>query len=494
MYKTVTACSVPTFRYDPPMAVIAIRHTINFRGIAHLRSSEAVGRDMFRRGLRVESAAKLELSFNPRRVDTGRLRSSIATRRIVRDGLPGARIGTNVNYACILGGHTSVVTDQGMTTIGQIKPGDMVMTQSGGFRRVLAVHSFPVEEKPDLVHIEAPYRNGRIHKLTVTRDHKMLVMRDGRYKWVHANDLRMTDLLQVRRKISHNEGTAPIKQCEYCRKTHTRQGKRFCSRKCRDQYWRAEGHWMLGRKRGEEFSRSQSENRKRLYAEKPELHPNRRQKRPTSHEMSVGIWLIMRDLAYERIYVDGIWPDFYVESEHRIYEADGAYWHRDQQRDIERDKKLLAAMPGVEIVHMHFYDARHSPDLDPNPLPGVWYVVVNPTADSYVEPTAFQGVRPLRIVHYEWKYHGKPRGRRPKLYDLTVEGEHSFLASGILVSNSYIHEGTGIYGPRRRPIRPRRKKVLRFTVRGQPEPVFATSVKGIRPNPYLRKALRAARY
>jgi hypothetical protein len=56
----------------------------------------------------------------------------------------------------------------------------------------------------------------------------------------------------------------------------------------------------------------------------------------------------------------------------------------------------------------------------------------------------------------------------------------------------YLHQGTGIYGPRRRPIRPVRAKVLRFTTRtGQV--VFAKSVRGSRPVPFLRNALDVLR-
>lgn len=63
------------------------------------RAKGAVARDMLRRGLRVESAAKRRISHSPRRIDTGRLRASINTRPIVHGGLPGVRVGTNVDYA-----------------------------------------------------------------------------------------------------------------------------------------------------------------------------------------------------------------------------------------------------------------------------------------------------------------------------------------------------------------------------------------------------------
>lgn len=54
----------------------------------------------------------------------------------------------------------------------------------------------------------------------------------------------------------------------------------------------------------------------------------------------------------------------------------------------------------------------------------------------------------------------------------------------------YHHEGTGIYGPKRRPITPVTAKVLAFPGKGGM--VYRASVKGARPNPFLVDALRDA--
>ena len=58
-----------------------------------------LARDMLRRGKNVESAAKRRIGQEPRRIDTGRLRSSIRARLILFKGLPGSRIGTPVKYS-----------------------------------------------------------------------------------------------------------------------------------------------------------------------------------------------------------------------------------------------------------------------------------------------------------------------------------------------------------------------------------------------------------
>ena len=58
----------------------------------------------------------------------------------------------------------------------------------------------------------------------------------------------------------------------------------------------------------------------------------------------------------------------------------------------------------------------------------------------------------------------------------------------------FVHEGTGIYGPKGVPIRPSRAKALVFTPYGAVKPVFAKQVKGMPANPFLVNALWAAKY
>lgn len=68
----------------------------NDSGVLTVRGPLAgcVARDLMRRGYKVEAQAKRDAP-----VDTGRLRASIKTEAFTRDGLPGARVGSDVNYA-----------------------------------------------------------------------------------------------------------------------------------------------------------------------------------------------------------------------------------------------------------------------------------------------------------------------------------------------------------------------------------------------------------
>lgn len=61
----------------------------------------------------------------------------------------------------------------------------------------------------------------------------------------------------------------------------------------------------------------------------------------------------------------------------------------------------------------------------------------------------------------------------------------------------YVHDGTGIYGPRGTMIVPKAKKALRWKARGGGKGkngyVFSMRSRGMRPNPFLKNALPAAR-
>lgn len=80
------------------------RHTIHHAVLqAFLRSpTGGVARNMLRRGLKVESAAKRNLAGangRPRRIDTGQTRASVNTRLLLVRGLPTARVGTPLRRA-----------------------------------------------------------------------------------------------------------------------------------------------------------------------------------------------------------------------------------------------------------------------------------------------------------------------------------------------------------------------------------------------------------
>lgn len=57
----------------------------------------------------------------------------------------------------------------------------------------------------------------------------------------------------------------------------------------------------------------------------------------------------------------------------------------------------------------------------------------------------------------------------------------------------WVQTGTGVFGPRRSRIYPKRAKFLKFTPKGGNTPIYRRSVAGMRPNPFLTTGLKAAK-
>jgi len=76
---------------------------------------------------------------------------------------------------------------------------------------------------------------------------------------------------------------------------------------------------------------------------------------------------------------------------------------------------------------------------------------------------------------------------------ITVGGHIAVRIGSNLWYAILVHDGTGIYGPKGARIKPKRAKFLRFTPKGEHGYVYARSVAGMRPNPFLKKALPAAK-
>lgn len=426
---------------------------------------------------------------------TGRLRETIFT-DIDEEKLSGI-IGSNL---CVFDSSTKVVTaDNPSKRISEVKVGDLVLTQDGIYREVIGTNRIPAMLKPNLVEFQVAWRSDRNHKLTVTDDHKILVQRLGINRWIAAKDITERDLVYVRKKQANNAGVSKNrKPCLNCGvvKKQIQTNRKFCSVRCRADYWKKNNlNPHTGVKRSDATRRLQSKVTKQRLIDRPETHVNNvlaKLGHKTSCDREVYEWLVDRGRDVEtQVPFGRLLVDFYVRSEHTIYEADGAYWHRNQQRDIRRDKEIISACSGVQIVHLHFYDKRFSPKLDANPIPGVHYVACNPGPKSFVDPRTFETKRILSIK--KWKY--GPETRREgftnaKLYDLVVEGMHSFVASGIVISNSYsLWLEFGTAGGK--IIRPVNKKVLSWIDPVTGERRFAMWVRqgAIKGRSFLRRTL-----
>lgn len=76
---------------------------------------------------------------------------------------------------------------------------------------------------------------------------------------------------------------------------------------------------------------------------------------------------------------------------------------------------------------------------------------------------------------------------------VTRNGEPAVVVGTNVFYARFVHDGTGLYGPRHRKITPKSRKRLRFRPKNSRKFVYARSVVGMPPNRFLQNALRAAR-
>lgn len=349
-------------------------------------------------------------------VDTGNLQRNI--RPDFERPLMAVIRPHNAPYGCVFGKKFKVRLKNGLKEIGQVKKGDMVLTQDGTYHKILVTPKMKAILKPNLVDLEIKWRKDKNHKLTLTQDHKVLVSSNNTFHWVEAGKLKIGDKVLQPIKIDKNKGKGKkyiYKICKFCGKKYQGNGKLYCS---------------------QERTGKALENIKK--ANKIKMYDWLRRKKKTKSQIQVGKWLDELGIKYKEEYSIGHrFVDFYAYKIGIIFESDGSYWHRNQNIDIKRDKELLKYKPNCKIIHIHFADYRFSKNIKKNPLKNVYYIQVNPSMKSYVNLDCFEETEILKAK--KWKYKRKWT-KDVKLYDLTVDKIHSFVVSGIIVSNSIQHE------------------------------------------------------
>jgi very-short-patch-repair endonuclease len=388
-------------------------------------------------------------------VNTGGLKKSICVKKFKKPGVFGAYVKAGEkgkeHIACILGGNKHrVKTDKGFVPISIIKSGDYVISQDGLKHKVTHTNKFLATKKPDMVEIRVEHQKSRKHILTTTIDHKILTFKKGVSFWIKAGDLKAGDFVFTPIKKAHNKGTASFKICVNCGIRYHKtmglgQGKKYCSPECRDEHWNKGSNPHIGMKRSKETCLKISKKANEFLANNPDMHINKRMAKKgfqTNTEKEVERWLLKIGLPYEKQFrVGRNYVDFAIPFVGILIEADGAYWHKKQGVDIERDKKILKKMPSATIIHIHFADKRFTPKIEYNPMPNVYYIQCNSSMNSFVNLDYFKLSKIELIKHFRYE---KPAatGSCKKLYDLSIDGVHSFIVSGIVVSNSFVELGT----------------------------------------------------
>ena len=410
---------------------------------------------------------------------------------------------SNAPYSCVLGSREhKVTTINGKKTIGSLKKGDLVLTQAGTFEEVEVINSFNAINKPDYVEIISEYRSDKTHKIKLSLDHKVMsVNKNNCTFWIEAGKLKAGDYIFKTKKHNPNKNKYLVEtvecKCKQCnkkfkiRKKDYQNGRGvFCSNECYHLTFNGEGNPNYGNKYSEELKEKLSKSHKKRLKDNPEKHPNRIMSKKgykTDIEKEVENFILKLGLPYMPQYsISNLFVDFYIPSLNIIIECDGAYWHKNQNKDINRDKKLLKYKPDMKIIHFHFVDKRYSVPIDPNPIKNVYYLQCNPSNDSFVNLDMFEKSKILSIKKLKYKKENKYSNK--KYYDIQVKNFHSFICNGLLISNSAMEYGSR---PFYAPIQPLKEWARRKL--GDENIAYAVQAKiakvGITASPFFRPAL-----
>ena len=351
----------------------------------------------------VERQAKINASGRPGpNVITGRLRASIIPHII---SYTEATVGTNVEYACVVGSRHQVYEPLTRTAanIGNY-PFETILSKDGTPHKIEQRHRFLREP---IACISIKTRQGR-NPLLVTKDHLILIIREGKVIWQRADGLNSND--RVFGKRSHNAITDNSNKTSYLcycgtifwvNNSELHNGERkYCSLDCRHKYGPHDQntgmHWHL------------TDEQREHYAE-----VNRGENNPNWRD---GASQLPYDFRFNGILKD------------RVKERDGyccqycgtpfdlVVHHRDWN-------KMNSNIDNLVTLCRSCHGKLMRQDCE---LPEV-------NVNAFVPKPILE----LDSLVIKRKY----KESIPYLYDFTINNENSFMVGGLLVHNSFVEFG-----------------------------------------------------
>jgi len=372
-----------------------------------------------------------------------------------------------VHPNCALDKNLPVYTSKGWVPIGKIGKGDLVLTHVGRFRSVIEIHCNKAVSVEVVKLKTGPGTRGR---LRMTADHPILV---GGY-WVAMRDVRVGDVVRVL-----------ARRCAYC-ETLIPDHRKVCSRACLNRHNRLiygsamtdAAHAAVRGKPGKprpsmrglnnpakrpEVQRKISESKKgdknpmrrypdlaikhskklrKLFAEHPEKHPNailakkarnRTNDSRTWIERTMGSALSDVGIGYATYQypIGSLWLDYAFPGQKLGVECDGEFWHKDKEKEAERQTRLKEA--GWDVLH--FTGSQIKADAH-GCAEEVDRMLKNHSAQyKYID------VEVVSVDHYVTK-------KSVMLYNLSVEEDESYIAKGFIVHNCRCTWVAEITGPR----------------------------------------------
>ena len=345
---------------------------------------------------------------------------------------------------CLVKWNTPIYTSKGWKAVGKIKEGELVLTHRGRFRKVLKTFRIP-KQTPNIIRFNFDNYNKNIRWLSVTEEHPLVV--NG--KMIEAKNLKIGD------KIKIMADKCPIcgKLKAYYRLTCSKScGSKLGAKKCwsKSEY-KEKMRKIIGNNMKLQYrqgTRNGQEDTKQAHIKTREMvirgiHPfqkaeNQLKARQAIGQKNYGQSFLERKMNWllEKINLDFI-PQYPVKKgldkwgRQRYYfldfalpkykiaiECDGNHWHNNKERENERQSFI--EKNGWQIL-------RFGEDLIRNNLSGC-ALEIQRMIDNHEGRYNFVDLEIKEIKRYVPK-------RSLMLYNLTVEDDHTYLASGIQIGN-----------------------------------------------------------
>jgi len=383
------------------------------------------------------------------------------------------------NDRCIFGYQTPVFTSKGLKPIAEIEIGELVLTHTGQFKKVIDTFSNPRYDDIYKIHFEWVSDDNMpnwTESLSITAEHPLLTTEGFK----EAQDLEEGESVVLLADECHGCGNLmPF-------------GRKYCSRGCvsravATEQWKnpehrtnmsekAKVHWNKWNKENPELRKESAKNSHKVLAEKAKIgqHPLQlakdknwvyRDKRETieirkkisvatskqnltdpnrraylrSDENLNHLWskrgmnsgtmierimeseLQHRQIEFEKQHqVDRFFLDFAVVDKQIAIECDGWYWHQNKEADAKRD--YILEDNGWTVLH--FTDKQIKSDVYAC-VDEIERILANHNGEYRFIECIISKIE--RIAHK----------KSIMTYNLEVEDDHSFIAKGIVTHNCY---------------------------------------------------------
>ena len=362
-------------------------------------------------------------------------------------------------YACVIGGRQKVKTINGHETINSVK--DKVLGKDGRYHEVKILESGRFNTKPNGVLIRCEKQRG--NGLFVTDDHLVSTVRNGLVVWEKARNLNVGDYVFRPKKIAWNNGTKVwiTSICENCGAEKVDEKKRkYCSNKC----YAESSIGKVGPNAGRTWKVPLYQRLKKCGKNNPAWKGG-----ISKLPYGVGWTKVLKEKVKIR--------DKYTCQECKLKQEDSNWsfhvHHKDGDKFNNSMKNLTTLCPSCHGKEQ--WGDCELIDLDL----------------SIFEPVK---ITEIEYIKAQEKYKVPAK---VKLWDLSVEGENSFVCNGILIHNSAVNDGSKPHGMN--------PKLLEGWVRRKINPGSEAEVKSIAfliarkikergtiPNPFMDKAIELA--